>query len=335
MITIDKAILHVLDFHSGNMAYSEQEMAVTESVQTFLLKHIERALASQEVRPGKFYDDSAFLKEMKEYLSGTISFIEFSQKIAKSIENAFLHVDQATSMDIIILDIHADEKRKLIIFKSNPHMGFTHQVNQTESGIKNQIINQFSIMPSISQKMDEFAVMNFEEKDLLFLSVSSKKHSFDGEEIYVLPEIVLECSLSPSQKDALKVMKEAASIVAENYDKDPAIATAAMKNYVAEHMEISDELDLKKAGEEVFKEEPAMQADYNRAIEEDGFHEPVKMNQEATLKQVSKHKLKTDTGIELTIPTNYFDNTEFIEFNNNEDGTLSITLKHIGSIKNK
>lgn len=334
MITIDKAILHVLDFQSGIMAYSEEEMAITESVQTFLLKHTERALASQDARPGKFYDDSVFLNDIQKYRKETISFLDFSKKIAKSIENAFLHVDNATSMDIILLDIHADEKRKLVIFKSNPRMGFTHQINQTEGGIKNQIINQFSIMPGISQKMDEFAIINLEE-EIPSLSISAKKYSFDGEELYVLPELVWECSLSPSQKDALKVMKETASAVAESYDKDPAIAAAAIKNYVAEHMEISDELDLKKAGEEVFKKEPAMQADYNRAIEEDGFNEPVKMNQEATIKQVSKHKLKTDTGIELTIPTNYFDNTEFIEFNNNEDGTLSITLKHIGSIKNK
>ena len=54
-----------------------------------------------------------------------------------------------------------------------------------------------------------------------------------------------------------------------------------------------------------------------------------------TLKKVCRHKLKTDTGIELTIPTDYFDNTEYVEFNNNEDGTLSITLKHISNIVNR
>ena len=103
----------------------------------------------------------------------------------------------------------------------------------------------------------------------------------------------------------------------------------------AEHMEISNELDLKRAGEEVFKEQPAMQADYNRRLEEQGFDKPVQMDQEATLKKVAKHKLKTDTGIELAIPTDYFDNTQFVEFHNEADGTLSITLKHIASIINR
>ena len=62
------------------------------------------------------------------------------------------------------------------------------------------------------------------------------------------------------------------------------------------------------------------------------FEKPVKMNQESTLKKMCKHKLKTDTGIELTIPTDYMDNIEYVEFNNNDDGTLSITLKHISNI---
>ena len=100
-------------------------------------------------------------------------------------------------------------------------------------------------------------------------------------------------------------------------------------------MEISDELDLKKAGEEIFAGQPAMQADYNRQIEEQGFEAPVQMDQEQTLKKVAKHKLKTDTGIELTIPTDYFDNTQYLEFNNCEDGTISITIKHVASIVNR
>ena len=72
-----------------------------------------------------------------------------------------------------------------------------------------------------------------------------------------------------------------------------------------------------------------------RHLEEQGFEAPVQMDQEQTLKKVAKHKLKTDTGIELTIPTDYFDNTQYLEFNNCEDGTISITIKHVASIVNR
>ena len=53
------------------------------------------------------------------------------------------------------------------------------------------------------------------------------------------------------------------------------------------------------------------------------------------MKKLRKHKLATDTGIELTIPTDYFDSTEFVEFNQEKDGSMSITIKHIQNLKNK
>lgn len=63
--------------------------------------------------------------------------------------------------------------------------------------------------------------------------------------------------------------------------------------------------------------------------------EPVRVDQEVTAKKMSKHRLRTDTGIDLSIPTDYFDNTEFLEFYNHEDGTLSIMLKQISNITNR
>ena len=78
-----------------------------------------------------------------------------------------------------------------------------------------------------------------------------------------------------------------------------------------------------------------MQADYRQEMENAGFREPVVVDKEATLKKMRKHKLSTDTGIELVIPTEFFENTEFVEFYKDEDGFMSITLKNIQSIVNK
>ena len=220
----------------------------------------------------------------------------------------------------------------LILFKCNKEVGYVQQVCQTEHGVQNEIINHYAIMPNLSQRMDEFVIIDAASLQLSFVA---KKYTMEGESVYLLPEVVLECSMEPSQKDALKSLEKTTVAVAESFGQDAVAAAAAAKNYVAEHMEISNELDLKRAGEEVFKEQPAMQADYNRRLEEQGFDKPVQMDQEATLKKVAKHKLKTDTGIELAIPTDYFDNTQFVEFHNETDGTLSITLKHIASIINR
>ena len=332
MVIIDKAILHILDFNSGMTVYSDEELTVQDSIETFLLKHIEKSWGSQDAKPGTFYDDSHCAQLIKDYLSGEMSFVPFSKELAKKLEDAFVHAEEMASADVIVADVRIDDQRQIVVFKSNSHIGYTHQVNQTENGIKNEIINHYSIMPNLSQKMEEFAFIDTESKEI---SVTAKKYTIDGNSILVFPEILLECSLTPSPKEAIKNLSKTAAKVAEAYGQDKVATEAAVKSYVTENMQNTDELDLVEAGKEIFKENPSMQADFDNAIKEAGFTEPVKMDQEATIKKMCKHKLKTDTGIELTIPSEYFDNTEFMEFHNNEDGTLSIMLKHIGNIVNR
>ncbi len=332
-IVIHKAVLHILDFNAGLTVYSDAELELDDSIQTFLIKHIEKSWGSQGAKPGKFYEDSVFAQHLKAYKDGSLDFIAFSKEIGKTLEQAFTHAEEMASADVIVADVRIDDVPEIVIFKSNCHMGYTHQVTQTEEGgVRNEIINQYSIMPNLSQKMEEFAFVNPETEAI---SVSAKKYTIDGNSIYVFPEILLEAQLAPSQKEAMKSLQKTAEKVAKAYGQDEVAAAAAAKNYVAEKMETEDELDLKQAGEEIFKGNAAMQADFQDAVEDAGFTEPVHMDREATLKKVCKHKLKTDTGIELTIPTDYFDNTEYVEFNTNADGTLSITLKHIANIINR
>ncbi len=329
MIIIDKAVLHIMDLNSGMTVYSDEELSIKDSIETFLLKHIEKAWGSQEAKPGEFYEDSSFKDKLATYVSGEDDFISFSKEVGHTFEEAFFHAEEMTSADLIIADVRIDDHRQIVIFKCNSHIGYIHQVNQTENGVKNEIINHYAIMPNLTQKMDEFAFIDVESRAI---SVSSKRYTIDGNHIFVFPEILLECSLEPSPKEAIKSLDKTVKKVAEAYGQNEASLSAAVKNYVAETMQSADELDLQAVGKEVFKDNPSMQADFEAAIQEQGFEKPVKMDQESTLKKMCKHKLKTDTGIELTIPTDYMDNIEYVEFNNNEDGTLSITLKHISNI---
>ena len=332
MIVIDKAILHILDLNTGMTAFSDELLVPSGSIEEFLLKHIEKSLASQEAKPGVFYEDSECKKLLRGYLDGDMDFVPFSKEIAHTLEQALSHAEEMVSADLIICDVRIEDARKIVIFKCNSHMGFVHQVTQTPTGTKNDIVNHYSILPNLTQKIEEFA---FIDAQTLELSILAKKYTIDGNSIFVFPEILLECAQAPSPKETIKKISQAVKQVAEAYGQDNVAAAAAMKSFIAENMEVSAELDPREAGKAVFKDNPAMQADYSQQMQEAGFTEPVKMDPESTLKKMRNHKLKTDTGIELTIPTDYFENTEFVEFNRNADGSLSITLKHIQNIMNR
>ena len=62
---------------------------------------------------------------------------------------------------------------------------------------------------------------------------------------------------------------------------------------------------------------------------------PLPVNREFAGKQGRQHKIKTDTGIEISFPVEYMKNRDFIEIVTNPDGTLRIELKNINKISNK
>ncbi len=331
MIVIEKAILHILDLSSGTTVYSDGLLPIEGMVETFLMKHIEKTAGSQEAKKGRFYEDSAFKSLFLSYLQEEVDFISFSKEITHILEDAFTHTEDMMSMDIIVCDAYIDDCRKLVVFKCNNHTGYVHQVSNTGAGIQNEIVHYYAMLPNLTQKMEEYVYVDAGTLDICFVG---KRYVLDGNSTFVFPEVFLECEQAHSQKEAVKSITRAAMQVAEEFGQDQVAAAAAAKNCIAETMEQSEELDLRELGGQIFKENPAMRAEYESKVLEDGYHEPVQMNREATIKSVCKHKLKTDTGIELTIPTSYFDNTEYVEFYSDEDGSLSITLKHISNIIN-
>lgn len=332
LITIHHAILHILDFTSGLTVFSDQDLELEDSTLTFLLKHIEKSLNDQSAKNGTFYEDSACKQKLAAYVSTELSFADFSRYVAETIYAAVAHAEEMDSADILVIDAEIEESRQLIIFKCNNHKGFIHQVVQTPEGIKNDIVNHCAIMPNISQRISEFAFIDLSSQAIKF---TGPLYSIDGNKVCIMSEILLECAHTASPKELLKTVGQVARKVAAEYGQDDVQAVTAVKSFIAENIQSSDQIDPLAIGREVFKEHPGMQADYDKQLQSAGLTDPVQIDQEFTLKKMKNHKLKTDTGIELTIPLDYFNNTDYIEFVNNEDGTISITLKHIMNLTNR
>lgn len=332
MVLINKGILHILDINSDGLLLSETELSLQEDTIDFLQKHLEKILKSQDAKTGTFYDDSEFQRKLNDYIAEKTSFLTFSHDITKLFNGINVHVKNNKTSDFIILDVLIDNKRKIILMKAANHQGFMHQAVTVENGIQNEIVSQWSIMPSISQRMDEFAIIDVESKEL---RVAAKRYEIDGNMVYVFSEMFLECSLLPSTREAIKTIRETAKKVAEDFGQNEIKTMAAVKTAISLEAENSASLNPHNAGKKIFADNPAMQKEYEEKINKKGFDKPIPVNKEATMKKMYNHKLQTDTGIELSIPVNYLENTEFVEFNHNTDGSLSITLKHITNIINR
>ena len=55
----------------------------------------------------------------------------------------------------------------------------------------------------------------------------------------------------------------------------------------------------------------------------------------ATTRKFGKQNLVTDTGIEIRIPMDQYQNKNRVEFITNPDGTISVLIKNVGSITSR
>lgn len=333
LIIIEKAILHILDFAGGEPVLSGQELELEQGTREFLTRHVEKTVGSQDAKRGRFYENSEFSSYLTKYLGDENSFVDFSRQVATAMYQPLSHAEDIECADLFVCQIRVDDTPQLVLFKCTSNHGYVHQVNVAEDGsIITEVMDSHGLLPNLSQRMEEFAYINLDTREVL---IRAKRYSIDGNKVFVLPELLLECVQSPSPNETIKEINKAVKKVTEAYCQDQVEAAAAVKSYIAENLPPDGHLDPQEVGMAVFRDNPSMQEDYRQEMETGGFNEPVVVNQEATLKKMRKHRLSTDTGIELVIPTEFFENTEFVEFYKDDEGFMSITLKNIQNITNK
>lgn len=219
----------------------------------------------------------------------------------------------------------------IILLESRP--AFMHEERMGDAGETVTTISRHqAILPNPSQKVASFALV---EAETLAVWFCDKEREIAGEKRMVIPDGLLQCTKQASSKEVLRTVTAVVEEVAQEFGANTAKAIAKAKSYVAENADDTGAIDASDLGREVFEDEPVCQERFARAVEEGDVPQQVVV-EKAVAKRVAKsHKIRTDTGIELTFPAEYGENPDFIEFFNTPDGRIEIALKNIGSIENR
>ena len=155
-----------------------------------------------------------------------------------------------------------------------------------------------------------------------------------GERRWLIPDGLLQCSMEASSKEVFDAVTRIVEEVAEEYGANAAVAVSKAKAYVAENADESDELAPWDLGEEVFEDEP-LQKRFEQALADEALPERVVVEKNVAKRVAKSHKIRTDTGIDITFPAEYGENPDFIEFVSGPNGLINIELKNIGHIENR
>lgn len=223
-------------------------------------------------------------------------------------------------------------KRYFAIILLESKQAYMHDLFVGETGTENTISRHFAILPNPSQKVQSAAVIDLRSQDVLFVD---KKRVIAGQETYLIPDGLLQCSSKASTKEIVSTAVQIVEEVAQEYGANPAVATARVKDYVTECARDSRDFDLDEMADEVFGDQAAPRETIREYAQERELPQQVSVEKEVVKRVARTQKIRTDTGIEISFPAEYVRSPEFISFTSTADGTYSISLNNITSIENR
>ena len=352
-MNINNAILHVFDFVSCVNVFAQAPMDLgNKAAKRYVTSQAKRALGNLDSKRGTFAENSLFAEELRAYFRGERDFVGLSQQIGEFIVGELSRMEKTPSTDLLVVDFEGDADqtvremtdeeaeaaykargpRYFAIILLESRQAYMHEVGSNDFGdTATTIARHHAILPNPSQKVASFALISADDMAVWFVD---KEREIAGEKRWIIPDGLLQCSMEASSKEVIDEITTIVEEVAEEYGANTTVALTRAKAYVSEAAEEGRGVAPHELAAEVFEDEPLQERFVETAAEEN-IPERVRVDKKAAERITRNHKIRTDTGIEITFPSEYAHNPEFIEFASMPNGLISIELKNITQIENK
>ena len=323
-IVFKQTIIHILDLSHEMPILSASPIALTDDTEAYLTHYLAGLFDSHSVSQAVFEDTSLWYEMLQ---NGLQDFYTFSCDLAQQFYAYMQTFETISNGDLITTHFERDAVPYLAFFKLNYKEAYTHTVDQALHGPVNQLIKHKTILHDTVSKIQEAAIINLQTFDLLLLDIHKEKY------VHTL----LGCTAPLSTQQKIKVVEKVLTDTIEENFENKVEALSFAKSNLAKSIDSTSSIMLEDVLHDTFGDHEDLITSCMNSFEEKGLTEPIiEIPQaEKISRKYTSHKIKTNTGIELKLPTQLLNDPDTIEFINNPDGTLSILLKNIGSVINK
>ena len=325
-IIIHQAILHVLDTTLDAPVLSGGGMELTAEKTAYLQNHIEKLLASDEIRQCRPLPDSAFRNELEH----NQDFIDLSCRIVGALFD-YMHAHTTIpGADLAVVDFTRDGAPWLGILKLNYKNGYTHYTETVEGAPVNSIIQQRACLPTQSGKVEEGALVNLTDYSMRLLE---KKYDIDGHKEFYLSSVVFQYTQAEPEKKKLQAIQEAAAQAVKDAYEDEPHADAQVAMLIANQAADNDnQVSVEQVRQQLAEEYPLAAVPFDDYVEKsdviDSAAQPVTVTP-ARIRRMESRSLRTANGIEVKIPTELLNAESEVEFLHADDGSISLLIKNV------
>ena len=325
-IIIHQAILHVLDSTLDAPILSGSCMELTAEKTAYLQYHIEKLLASDDIRQCRPLPDSAFKNELEH----NNDFIDLSCRIAGVLFD-YMHAHTTIpGADLAVVDFTRDGAPWLAILKLNYKNGYTHYTETVEGAPVNSIIQQRACLPTQSGKVEEGALVNLTDYSMRLLE---KKYDIDGHKEFYLSTVVFQYTQAEPEKKKLQAIQEAAvQAVQENYQDEPHVEAQVAMLIANQAADNDNQVSVEQVRRQLAEDYPLAAVPFDDYVEKseviEHTEQPVTVTP-ARIRRMESRSIHTASGIEVKIPTEILSSESEVEFLHDPDGSVSLLIKNV------
>lgn len=333
-IRIKRVIIHIMDSMVGMPVLSDTEIEFGSDFADFLREHIYKIASSDDCKACRFYEKESEVYQMLAQYSEE-NFIPMSQDMANYLYQIMNSNIDIPAADLAVVRFKAEDKEFIALLKMNYKESYTHRTKTSEDGEgnENEIIKYKSILPNETQRLQEAAII-----DLTDFSVKAmeKKYEVNGEKTNYFTYLFLKCSSELSHKSKLSIVTRAVESVQNDYYDESILYEQTMraKNIIHEALEENGGFAVEEIADKIFEEKPELKIEFQDKMEKyDMVKQEINPQSERTTKKYETQFLTTDSGIEIKIPMEKYNDPGSVEFITNPDGSVSVLIKNVGHIK--
>ncbi|MCR4807798.1 MAG: nucleoid-associated protein [Lachnospiraceae bacterium] len=333
-IIITDAIVHILETSVGMPILSEHTLERHEELNDLLRTHIYKVASGDDLKTCVFSDEeeSEMYRLVKNFSEDDL--IGFSKEAASRLYDIMAANPAIPSADFCVVTFKNEARSYLALLKMNYKDSFVHMTQNADDGTNIiSIIMQSATLPASGSKLSEAVIIDLED---LTIRIIEKKYEVNGVNTNYLSELYLKCYAKMSQRTRMKIVEKAVDQINRKYFEDDIgkqlESKAVIENQIREEGAIRPDL----ISEKLYEEYPTAKEEFEGKLEKYNMvREEVRPQNETTVRKLGKQYLKTDTGIEINIPMDEYNNNDSVEFITNPDGTISIMIKNISRLMAK
>lgn len=318
---VTKVVIHSLDLENLRVAYSEKQLNLNTYSDTInLIEKITKSfMNSATISSGILQETSQF----KEIINSSFDFMGVARTYAKAWYDRYLLGEDIKASSMIFAQIDYGETVLLVAYEMKSRPAYVGSLNQGLS-VDNTLVHESSVISATLGSVNSGFVLDLQTGETLIKVKADQEEDFMD---------VMDVEIQANTKKTFNIIDGLVRSIAIKRDEDPNLNVMKTKQVVSDNMAVLEEIrpiDLMSA---VY---PDLDLDETSQIEsslEASF--AVDQLQLKDLKRgqtLLKHKVSTESGIEISIPVSDVNLANLYEIQTDEKGQTNIVIKNVGKV---